>query len=173
MSADEKPSLGDLLAPGSDYLKRQNRPCEPLPLEAVNFRLRELSTWAGADPDELIHELGTNSALATVARKLLGIERPERRGRKPNIGENWLSFVNVEMLTRSLGSKNAAFDQLAAERTELGANAQQRYRGRIVKAHERAMKRWSVDDVPDWPVAIGWLATLFYPPPTRRKLSTK
>jgi hypothetical protein len=166
MATTERPALGDLLVPGSDYLARSVTKgasrvrARPTAID-VRTAICGLAILSGEDPDAVIADWEHGGALARVVEKLAGGER--RRGRKPKTRENWRRFVLVVLAKRDAGPGQDPY-ALAAAAGEQDGDPEDTQRERYRSSYRRGLQpphRWTDADVP-----LG-LAALFSEPPAR------
>ena len=153
---EPKPPLADLLVKGSS--EPDASPSDPARVIVALARLY------GEDPAALVEAIRGPGPLARLARKMLGIDVPARRGRPPKDDKNWALLQLVEIARRDGNGKSreAAIEELAArEGRETGADPALIY-DRVSRAYDRAQAQWGR---PDFPTD---LASLFAPPPPKR-----
>src|SRR5687768_14875042 len=88
MTESDGPKFGDIL--GQPIAAPANP--EPIPIGAAEPDLRKIARHFGVDPKRFVDEVRGSTALAQVARQILGLERQETRGVKPNDDRNWRMF---------------------------------------------------------------------------------
>jgi hypothetical protein len=153
--------LGDLLAPGSEFLGRdRSAPTRAMTEEDALRVLAGLAARYGVTPDALEKEWQRPTLLARVLLDVVGVQPPRRgRGRRPDSEKKWREFVALEHLRKAL-TLDRAFDKLASARAPVeGSKKRQREIERLKRAYTRARKLWSASDVPTT------LAGLFRPAP--------